>query len=90
MPSCPQFCFGLRETRIVFISWGSVGDKKRERPCLSWPRYLSNECFARGIFSANVLPTSEKYLQNPKQSDKDLLSYRVNDEVSADVTTTKP
>ena len=40
MPSCPQLCFGLRETRIVF-TWGSVGvsDKKRERPCLSWPIY---------------------------------------------------
>ena len=39
MPSCPQLCFGLRETRIVFISWGSMGDRKRERPCLSWPIY---------------------------------------------------
>ena len=39
MPSCPPPCVGLRETRILFISWGSVADKKSERSCLSRPRY---------------------------------------------------
>ena len=45
MRLCPELCFSLRELAILFILFGSVGDRNKGCWCLDVPRYLLNNCF---------------------------------------------
>jgi hypothetical protein len=77
MLSIPQLVFGSKDVIILSISSVSVGVKNIE--CLhgSDIKYSSKCLLAFGIASANFLPTSLKYLQNPFDMVKELFVREV-------------